>query len=159
MALHYLIDGYNVIKKIDFLNYKKLKDAREALLRFIDRNTPQGSPNNKVTIVFDGKDDVFSFSHNYDFNVIFTKNESADTCIKSLVDKASNPKNFIIVSDDRDIILHCRAQGAKILAVVDFIKKGYKKNMSLRTQDKEFSELSIVEQRKINEELAKLWLK
>ncbi|MBL7131590.1 MAG: NYN domain-containing protein [Candidatus Omnitrophica bacterium] len=159
MALHYIVDGYNVIKKTAFLNHKKLKDARDALLSFIDKYRPHGSYNNQITVVFDGRDDIFGFKHNYDFCIIFTRNESADDRIKSLIDKTSNPKNIIVVSDDKDIKFYCRSQGAKILGVDDFIKKAYKKFNTSRTSNTEFFELSVWERKKINDELSRIWLK
>lgn len=159
MALQYIVDGYNVIKKTSFLNHKKLKDAREAFLNFIEIYRPHGSPNNKITVVFDGNKDVFDFGHNYDFCVIFTKNESADSFIKSQVEQTQDPKNIIIVSDDKEIIFFCRSRGAKILEVKDFVKKGCKKFQAPKTGKTDFWELSALERKKINEELSRIWLK
>lgn len=159
MALQYIVDGYNVVKKSPFLNYKKLKDSRDAFLSFIDKYRPQGSRNNKITVVFDGREDVIGFRHNYDFSVIFTKNESADSFIKSAVDKAQHPKNIVVISDDKDIKFYCRAQGAKILEVKDFIKKGCKKIDGPKTRNSDFSEISSLQRQKINEELSQIWLK
>jgi predicted RNA-binding protein with PIN domain len=159
MALHYIVDGYNVIKKTAFLDHKKLQDARDAFLSFVYKYRPHGSYNNKITIIFDGKEGVFNFKHNYDFCVFFSKNESADSCIKSIVTKSSDSKNIIVVSDDKDIIFSCRAQGAKILAVDEFINKAYKKLKSSKSNDAEFTELSQMECEKINEELGRIWLK
>ncbi|MDD5005459.1 MAG: NYN domain-containing protein [Candidatus Omnitrophica bacterium] len=159
MPLHYIVDGYNVIKRTGFLNHKKLRDARNALLGFIDKYRPHGSYKNKITVVFDGRDDVFGFRNNHDFGVIFSKNESADNLIKSLVDKTSNPRNIIVVSDDKEIIFHCRSQGAEILTTDDFVRKAYKKTDTAKTNNTEFSELSFAERKKINDELSQIWLK
>ncbi|MFH1621991.1 MAG: NYN domain-containing protein [Candidatus Omnitrophota bacterium] len=159
MALHFIVDGYNVINKVPFLNRKKLRDARDALLSFIYINRPHGSINNKITVVFDGKEDVLNFKSNYDFPVVFAKKESADDHIKQIVENAPNPKTIIIVSDDKDIMLFCRSQGARILSVNDFIKKPNKKTKTTKDLDKDFFELSYLERKKINEELSKIWLK
>ena len=158
MALHYIVDGYNVIKKTAFLNHKKLKDARDALLSFIDKYRPHGSYKNQITVVFDGREGVFNFNQNCDFSVIFSKKESADSCIKSLVDKASNPRNITVVSDDKDIVFYCRAQGSGVLAVDDFVKKVDKKLKIAKIQKSEFSELSVLERKKINDEMSQIWL-
>ncbi len=159
MALHYIVDGYNVIKKTPFLNHKKLRDARDALSSFIYKYRPQGSYNNKVTVVFDGRDDVFGFKQNSDSTVIFSKNQSADDCIKALVDKASNPKTMVIVSDDKDIKLYCRPRGTRIFTVDDFIKKAQAKTKIVKTRQGETPEIGLSEQKKINEELSRIWLK
>lgn len=156
--MHYIIDGYNVIKKTLFLDHRKLRHARDALLKFIDICRPQGSHNNKITVVFDGRDGFFNFKHSCESNVIFTKNESADDCIKSLVDKATNSKTIRIVSDDKDIIFYCRCRGADIISVRDFIEKGCRKLNESKNKAEDFSELSINERKKINEELRKVWL-
>ena len=50
MSIHYLLDGYNVIHQMpSVLNLAKLEDRRRRLIRFMEQNTPQGSPNNRVT--------------------------------------------------------------------------------------------------------------
>ena len=121
MALHYIIDGYNVINRVNFLNYKKLQDARDALLSFIDKYRPQGS--NKITVVFDSKVEVFGSKCKFDVEVIFTKNESADEYIKLLVSNAVNPKDIRVVTDDNDIRFFCRSYGAVILSTGEFTKK------------------------------------
>jgi predicted RNA-binding protein with PIN domain len=159
MALHYIVDGYNVIKKTAFLNHKKLKDSRDALLDFIDKHRPHGSHNNQITVIFDGRDDVFSFKHKYDFCVFFTRKESADERIKAMVDKAVNAKTIVVVSEDKDIKLYCRSRGARIFSVGEFLQKAHKKQSVSKAQDPDVLELSMGEQKKINEELSKVWLK
>ena len=159
MAVHYIIDGYNVINKISFLNCRKLRDSRDALLKFIDLRHPQGSRSNKITVVFDGRDGVFNFNCNYGSSIVFTKNTSADDYIKSFVEQSGNPKNIVVVSDDKDIMFYCRSKGAMIMAVIDFIKKGYKTSNTSKQKDGDFSEISYLERKKINDELSRIWLK
>lgn len=159
MALHYVVDGYNVIKKTPFLNHQKLKDSRDALLNLIYINRPQGSRSNKITVVFDGRDDVLNFKHHYDFSILFTRKESADDRIKHIIDKAVNAKNIIVVSDDKDVKLYCRPRGARVFSVEDFLGKARKKQTVSRSRDLDASELSALERKKINDELSKIWLK
>jgi predicted RNA-binding protein with PIN domain len=159
MALHYIVDGYNVIKKTPFLNHKKLKDARDALLSFIYKHRPHGSYNNQITVVFDGRDDVLNFAHGYDFGIIFTRNESADDRIKLLAEKSENIKNVVVVTDDKDIKFYCSSRGARVFQVTEFIKKAYSKVKPNKTTDIESIELSGFERKKINDELGKIWLK
>lgn len=158
MALHYIVDGYNVIKKTPFLNHKKLKDARDALLDFIYKNRPQGSQVNQITVVFDGRDDVFNFKQKHDLPVLFTRSESADDLIKSMIDKAVNTKNIVVVSEDKDIKLYCRSRGARIFSVDDFLNKARKNQNKSKVSDADSREISFLEKNKINEELIKLWL-
>ena len=124
MALHYIVDGYNVIKKTTFLNHKKLQDARDSLLSFVYIHRPQSSHNNQITVIFDGREDVFNYKQNYDFGIFFTRNESAANRIKSMIEKAPNPKNIVVVSEDKVVKLYCRSRGTRIFSVDDFLKKG-----------------------------------
>lgn len=159
MALHYIIDGYNVINKVNLLKDKKLKDARDILLNFIDKYRLQGSSVNKVTVVFDGKAGVSDFRHNFNIEVIFTKNGSADDYIKLLVSKAADPKNIRVVTDDNDIKFSCRSYGAEILSVGEFTKKLSTKISLSKIKNIDFSDVSFLERKKINDELSRIWLK
>ena len=159
MAVHYIVDGYNVIKKTPFLDHKKLKDSRDALLNLIYINRPHGSHSNKITVVFDGRDDVLNFKHHYDFPIVFARKESADDKIKQIIDKAVNVKNIVVVSDDKDIKLYCRPRGARVLSVEEFLGKARKKQIPAKRRYLDASELSVLEIKKINDELSKLWLK
>ncbi len=57
MSIHYLLDGYNIIHQMPAaLDLTKLEDQRRHLIRFVEQHRPQGSANNRVTIIFDGED-------------------------------------------------------------------------------------------------------
>ena len=121
MSVHYIIDGYNVIKQVTFLTGKKLKTGREGLLRLIETYKPQGSSRNEVTVVFDGRAEISSLHPQTSVGVIFSKGESADEKIKKMVEKSSNPRRIVVVSDDKQITYYCRAHGAKIKSVQEFL--------------------------------------
>ncbi len=88
--------------------------------------------------------------------VIFSRVESADERIKKLLELIPNPKNVVVVSDDKEIIFFAKSCGAKSQSVEGF----------LSFQDKERSaragapvpEITYTQMHKINEELKKLWL-
>ena len=122
MALHYLLDGYNIIHKIPGLDSKKLESQRENLIYLIQARSPQGSRKNAVTIVFDGQPGFggFDIAAKYP-RVIFTSGETADDRIKKIVEQAKNKKNIVVVSDDKEIQFYVRSLGAKIMAVADFL--------------------------------------
>jgi len=124
------------------------------LVNFIERNNLRGSANNKVTIVFDGQVGILDNVVRGWIKVIFSKGESADSKIKSLVQEAANPKNIIVVSDDRDIQYAVRAMGAKICSVKDFTEKANKKVVVDRGKN-----ISKTMEFQINKELSDLWLK
>jgi len=165
MALHFILDGYNIIKQTPVLADKVLEDGRESLVRFIETEKPQGSSNNKVTVVFDGQADVFGGMSCSFVRVIFTCGTSADDKIKSLVDHAKNKKNIIVVTNDRSIRYYVRALGAKIAKVDEFLEKGRtfvkegKQNKKKDMEGKSKKNLSGSAAARINSELNDVWLK
>lgn len=156
--LHYLIDGYNVIRQISFLSDKTLRGEREGLIRFIEQKKPQGK--NEITIVFDGQKGVSSPSlPNNEVRIIFTKGISADEKIKKIVEK-SDAKQMVVVSDDKEIKFCVRNLGAKVLSVKEFIEKGFPNRRPTGKKMISPQEKKLPPQtREITEELEKLWLK
>lgn len=161
MSLQYIIDGYNAIYKIPSLKDRSLQEAREGLIRFIKDNALCGSAKNKVTVVFDGKADVVA---GLDYNslkesgikVIFTRDETADDKIKKLVDEYSNPKQVVVVTDDRDILYYSRAAGAAVVSVKEWSSR---RPAVRHTSDGAFkSQTDVRASDTITEELKKLWL-
>ncbi len=133
------------------LSSKKLEEQRAGLIRYIELKSPQG--NNSVTIVFDGKEDVYSPAVDSKVRIIYTKGESADEKIKKMVKASSQVKSIVVVTDDRDIQYSVRAAGAKISSVHDFLhQKPAPKSGRSRKVSRE-------SEQKINEELKDIWLK
>lgn len=158
MALHFIVDGYNVIRKTPSLDHEKLADARQALLAFIDVHRPQGSASNKITVVFDSKESFSAFQYVSEARVVFTKGESADDYIISFVEKSSNAPTIMVVSDDKELIRCCRSRGAHPVSVNEFMASAKKMTHAKQKKTEGFFELPYMERKKINEELAKLWL-
>lgn len=130
-----------------------------ALLEFIRVNRLCASPKNKITVVFDGHSDLASqISDKTDISIIFSKSETADERINRIVEKAANPREVVVVSDDKEIIFFAKSSGAKVLSVQEFINRG--KNL-INPQRKEplKLELSYSQMHKINQELRQIWLK
>ncbi|MEA3369635.1 MAG: NYN domain-containing protein [Candidatus Ratteibacteria bacterium] len=155
MSLHYILDGYNIIHQVQFAG-RQLKDERERLIRFIEIFRPQGSRKNKVTVVFDGKKDIFSPPIRSEIKVVFTRNESADEWIKRFVEETIQPKQCLIVSDDKEIRFFVRALGAKVISVNEFVDKVRKKIQPAKTGE---MPLSSEKAREITKELERIWLK
>ncbi|MFN3966639.1 MAG: NYN domain-containing protein [Endomicrobiia bacterium] len=156
--VHYILDGYNIVKQLPQFIGRKLKEGREYLIKVLKENRPQGSARNKVTVVFDGAPDVSYPSENlknYNIEIIFTTNEIADEKIRKLVKKSPNPGNVVVVSDDKDLRRSVRILGAEVLYVREFMKYKKKKDDKVLTQTK--TKLSPEEQFKITEELKKIW--
>ncbi len=169
MSLHYIIDGYNVIKQVSYLSGIKLRDGRDGLIKILQKYRPQGSLKNKVTIVFDGKDDVFFPSNtkpisptrsNSNIKVIFSKNETADDKIKRMARKAVNPKVLIVVTDDKEIQYFVKSYGVKRQTVKQFlnpISKKTKLATKSKCTPKEKPPLSSQKAIEITKELQEIW--
>jgi Protein of unknown function (DUF901). len=156
MSLHYILDGYNIVKLAFSENSGKLQASREKLLEFIRNSHPQGSPKNKVTVVFDGKEDFLPENTQSLPEVIFTRNESADEKIKKIVELAKNPKELVVVSNDRDITLFSRRLGAKILSVDEFLASKKKARTKVSEDAKN---IPASAEFNITEELKRVWLR
>lgn len=159
MSLVYIIDGYNVIKRSSLFNNKKLKDARSAFLSYIDLYRPHGSVRNRVVVVFDGTLEGFSFKENFPFEVIFSQGETADEKIKKMVASFANPKNIVLVTDDKGLALSLRPHGVIIMGTTEFLNKNQNKKEKGTSLSDAGIELNIVQREKITEEMARLWLK
>lgn len=166
MSLHYIIDGYNVIKQVSHLADLKLKNGRNSFVRILQTYRPQGSLKNKVTIVFDGNKDVSTSSDRVkksssNIEIIFSENETADDKIKKMVRKVANPKILVVVTDDKDIQYSVRGCGAKIQTVKQFLKPISKKAKPITKPDytiiKDKPSLSNEKAMKITKELQDIW--
>jgi len=159
MSLQYVIDGYNIINNNSFRSdLNKFKDCRIALLEIIRLNKLTGSTNNEVIAVFDGYPPYPDFHYDYsNFKVIFSCDVSADQRIKDILEASLNPKNIVVVSDDKEVRFFASGCRAKIESVVDFL--GRAKNTAVNSKEIRETILTYTEVRDINEELKKKWLK
>lgn len=169
MSLQYIIDGYNIINHPLFARLnKKTENKESALLSFIRINKICGKSRNKVLVVFDGYNDLLQkrFDKN-DMDVIFSRKETADERIKNIVETAHNPKNIVVVSDDKEILFFAGQAGAQLLGAQDFLfrahsvrrlEAGRQKKTGGKSEDPE-PKISYSAMHKINQELRKVWLK
>jgi predicted RNA-binding protein with PIN domain len=150
VSLHYLIDGYNLIKSVGWLSAGRLQEQRERLLRFIEERSPCGR--NRATIVFDGKPGRDWNGWRGPTGVVFSEERDADTEIKERVDAMSNPSQAVVVTDDRAIQKWVRGGGAKIIGCGDFLRAGAP-TPGARAPEKPGAD----EQRRITEDLRRIW--
>ena len=159
MSLHYVIDGYNVIRHASFQSKGHLSPAA-SLIQCIRHNRLCGSMKNRVTIVFDGYPTMGNPSGpSGDCEVLFSQNLSADDLIRQIAEQAANPRTMIVITDDRSVQFHSKAAGASVTGVEEFLTaKAAANARRLRKADAKI-ELSSVDAATINKELRKLWLK
>ena len=159
MSLHYVIDGYNVIRHASFVPKGHASPAG-SLIQCIRNNRLCGSMKNKVTIVFDGYPTMNNpLQPSGDCELLFSQDESADDRIRHIVEHIENPKIVIVVTDDRSVQFHAKAAGASVMGVEEFITaKAAAAAVRQQKADRKI-ELSSVDAARINNEFRKLWLK
>ncbi|MCM8787021.1 MAG: NYN domain-containing protein [Candidatus Omnitrophica bacterium] len=147
----YIIDAFNLFHKIK--NLKKSNSPHQDLIIYIHKYKLTGSQKNKVIIVFDGyKQQSFI---NYNFEILFSYQNSADNVIKNLIDKYVNKNEVFVVSDDIEIRNFAKSRNARSIKIEEFLEKKEKHKTAV-ADDKN---ISYTLQREITEELKKIWLK
>jgi predicted RNA-binding protein with PIN domain len=157
MSVHYIIDGYNVIKQVPYLTEKKLQEGRDNFIRFLETARPQGSVNNEVTVVFDGYSQVYSPQMTSGVKVVFSYDETADDKIKKMVKTAFNRKRIVVVSDDKEIKFFIRKLGAQSSSVRKFLSKIKAKPFNIPSGGRDKLELMSEEAQKITMEMENIW--
>ncbi len=160
MSLHYILDGYNIVKQLPQFANCKLEEGRERLIKYLEEERPQGSLNNEVLLVFDGQAGVYHSHRSSLVRIIFSENDSADERIKDFVEQSENKRTVIVVTDDKEIQYFVAAYGARFLKVNEFMKVDVDRvaigNDGLADPVKHVSR-SL--EAKINAELEEIWLK
>jgi predicted RNA-binding protein with PIN domain len=161
VSLEYIIDGCNVVYHASFAQHvsRKQSDNRISLCEYISMKRLCGSRHNRVTVVFDGfppvgRGNTFERS---DLDVLFSQERTGDETIRRLVEKKSQPKNVVVVSDDKEIGFFVKGLGARWMKVEEFI--GPPREEKPRKPVIIKPELSYQQVRQINTELSELWLK
>lgn len=166
MALHFILDGYNVLMRIPELFGKGTAlpfiATREGLLDFLSKYRPQGSERNLVTVVFDGFTAMrmdWSFLRKRGIEVVFSDEKSADDTIVRMAENFGKPKDLWVVTDDRELSERLHRFKIKVVTVKEFLSKvmgKYPKSESAPDDVKK--RLPPEQERRITEELKKKWL-
>ena len=160
MAVHYILDGYNVLKKTAPLADIKLEDGRAELIRLIESLSPQGSLNNKVTVVFDGRPGMSPALEAQEVKVVFTYEESADERIKRMVQDSEAPRALIVVTDDREIRYYVKSLGAGVMDSGAFLARIIpRRGKAAAVPDSDKKPINEKLEDQVNQELRALWLK
>jgi len=126
MAIHIIIDGYNLIRQsgeLSIVDRQDLQLGRESLLEMLAAY--KRIKHHRITVVFDGTDAYSLFSQRDQVKgiaVLFSrKGESADTVIKRLA--AKEKEQSLIVSSDREVVNFSASKGAATMSSPDFMDK------------------------------------
>ena len=167
MSLHFLIDGYNAVKRLNFLkDIPILEQARAGLVEAVNARLLTGSRNNRATIVFDGKSD-FNFapeSFGPQIKIVFSREgQTADDVIKTMVEVSRQAKQMQVVTDDKSIQSFTRGLGAKVMSVDGFFSKKGQFSQARQGQKKsqkagsDKAGLTYQQQEAIKRELLRRW--
>lgn len=161
MSLQYIIDSYNIINHPQFRSKaKQSKSIQQTLHDFILFNKLTGSSKNTVVLVFDGYPAIdCEIPEEKGYIWIYSRKIEADEKIKEIVEQAVQPRNIVVVSDDRQIQLTARLLHANICSVEEFIcgKKNGKLSVGKEVNSDNI-ELTYAVKQKINAEFKKKWL-
>jgi len=134
MALHIIIDGYNLIRqspRLKRLDHQDIQLGRQSLIEELARY--QRRKRHRITVVFDGaKAPVNNRPQDRirGIDIRFSRTEeSADIIIKGMA--AREKENALIVSSDRDIVVFAMSQGAAVISSPDFGEKIAQSALSL----------------------------
>jgi hypothetical protein len=126
MALHLIIDGYNLIRQSpELLRHEKidLEKGRAMLLRSL--RAYQRIKHHAITVVFDGwvEGDIFEHRDKEGgIEIIFSRRgEKADEVIQRL--SAQKKGETTVVTSDRDLGYSCALKGCTIVSSPEFLAK------------------------------------
>lgn len=161
MSLQYIIDSYNIINHPRFkAAAKRASSIQRSLHDFIRLNRLNGSPKNTVVLVFDGYPAPGQeIPEEQGLIWIYSRKIDADEKIKKLVEESGQPRNIIVVSDDRQVQLMSRSLHAHACGVEEFIRGKKSKNLvATEKADSDDTKLTYSQMQKINAEFKKRWL-
>ena len=117
MALHYLIDGYNLLRapRIPPGTWQK---KREALLKLLSSRRPYGR--NQATVIFDSRQGGGERQARGRVEVLFAPG-SADDWIIEQVREVRNRRVVVVVSDDQGLRRMIRGTGTRWLSCAAFM--------------------------------------
>jgi len=120
MALHYLIDGYNLLYALPDIPPGPWPEKREIFLKLLETSQPQGR--NKMTVIFDNRQGDGGKEMRGPVEIVYTSGETADDWLTAYVRKVTNPRMCIVVTDDQGLRRMIRGTGARSMATQDFLK-------------------------------------
>jgi hypothetical protein len=123
MAVHIIVDGYNVIRQSPVLKPLDLQDLQLGREALIDRLAAfKRLKGHRITVVFDGANEASVFDdrdREKGIRIRFSRlGESADAVIKRMA--AREKQGALVVSSDRDVAGFSAGQGAAVISAPEF---------------------------------------
>lgn len=121
--MYYLIDGYNLIFSL-IESKDKLKVLRQKVIQALQKQFARRKISG--TLVFDGahrRDEESGLSYPSPLIVAYApRGQSADEYIVEFLDIAKNPKQIVVVTNDKGLSRHAKSAGAKVQENGEFIE-------------------------------------
>ncbi|MEX0773897.1 MAG: NYN domain-containing protein [Balneolales bacterium] len=136
MQKQWLIDAHNVMHLLpavvkDYGNNRL--DGIEYLSALIDGVCM--NQKRKALLVFDGYPLHLGMKH-HNCKVAFSGGKTADEAITNRLKKRSSAKQWIVVSNDREVLSQARAQGAETLSANEFARNISSKATQQQTEER-----------------------
>jgi predicted RNA-binding protein with PIN domain len=157
-----LIDGYNVIYKIDSLKSemkRDLQNARKKLAIFLNSWKQQCGYKGRIAVVFDGQSATYLDSVESCNGIKFYysyRDSDADNHIIAMIKSHSCPSTITVITDDNYIKNHCKVYGART-EPVSYLNKAKKKQPHVKETDLSRKEIPPKHIEDINEYVRKKW--
>ena len=152
MSLHYYIDAYNLLHSTDRWDDIPRSARREYFLEALEKEGLTGSAHNSVTVVFDGHGPRLGAVKLSFVRVFFSGDKDADTVIKEQVEESPNPRNAVVVTNDRSIQKFVKGAGAKVVSCEEFLHVRASRKTRRGSEKPDPSSTSA-----LNAELSRLW--
>lgn len=151
--MEYLIDGYNLIFSL-IKSKESLQTLRQQVIRYLQKKFTSRKLSGMV--IFDGahrRDEESGLSYPSPLIVAYTpKGQSADAYIVEQISIAHNPKEIMVITNDKGLIRHAKSAGAKVMGNDEFIEWLKKKKRPSSTTLMKESPQNIERLEKIFEE-------
>jgi predicted RNA-binding protein with PIN domain len=143
---HYVLDGHNILHRGALVKQSikaRIDLAMNALILRCQRIVT--GKQSTCSVFFDGAPPGNVDKNIKNVHVAFSYDRSADSLIKSLIERSKNPRNLIVVSDDAEIQRFARAYSCTIQSVSVFLSGTF------RSEDREMNEKTIPDNISIEE--------
>lgn len=162
MALHFILDGYNITRSAkNPMTGGTLEEERGRLVQLVQSRRPQGSAANRVTIVFDGPEQmpymnsIGERSYVGDIEVMFSGGRSADDIIEEIGLRDKPAAETVVVSNDRGLRRRLGGSGVKFISVEEFLARSAKQRGGALSGGKQLDEPEAEE---VTGELMRHWM-
>lgn len=130
----YLIDGYNLLFFF-FESKRSFAVQRQTLILYLQKKFAALSWSGQL--IFDGahrRDEESGRSYKSPLEIVYTpKEQNADSFIVEILTRASNPKQVVVVTNDKGLTRHARSIHSPVLtnqAFIQLLEKKKKRSQS-----------------------------